>query len=315
MKILVTGGAGFIGSYLNDRLLKRGDEVVCIDNMSLGSKKNIQGFLSNPAFRLYINDLLDLSTITEIFKHEKFEMVYHLAANSDIQLGYNNLETDYNNTFLTTYNVLKCMKRFKVGKLVFASSSAIYGDHEELIHENTGPLQPVSNYGAAKLAAEAYISSFVNGYGIKAWIIRFPNVIGCRLTHGVIFDFINKLNANSSELEILGDGKQEKPYLFVSDLLNAIDIAISGVNDPINTFNVAPKTLSTVDFIAENVIKELNLEGVKISYTGGRTGWIGDVPKFQYDTTKIERLGWAPSYTSNEAVVRSIREELLARKS
>lgn len=314
MKILVTGGAGFIGSHLIDRLLKRGDEVVCIDSLSLGSLQNIQGSLEKSTFRLYKEDLLDLRTLEEIFDREKFEMVYHLAANSDIQLGYNNLETDYNNTFLTTYNVLKCMKQFKVGKLVFASSSAIYGDHDELIHENTGPLQPASNYGAAKLAAEAYISSFVNGYGIQAWIIRFPNVIGWRLTHGVIFDFINKLNTNSSELEILGDGKQEKPYLFVTDLLDAIDLAVNKSKEALNIFNVAPTTLSTVDFIAENVIRELKLEAVKVSYTGGRTGWVGDVPKFQYDTTKIAQLGWSPSYTSNEAVVRSIREELLSRK-
>jgi len=314
MKILVTGGSGFIGSHLIDRLLDRGEQVVCIDNMSLGNSINLSYALEHSNFKLYIEDLLNYHEIEKVFRVEQFEMVYHLAANSDIQLGYNNISTDYKNTLLTTYNILSCMKNFDVGKLVFASSSAIYGDHDNPLSENSGPLEPVSNYGAAKLASEAFISSFSTGYGMKSWVIRFPNIIGPRLTHGVIYDFLNKLKQNSNELLILGNGKQKKPYLFVTDLLNAIDLIVKLAEKTVNIFNVAPNSLSTVDFIANSIISALNLENVTKKYSGGNRGWVGDVPKFQYDTTKISMLGWKPTFTSDEAIIKSIREEIEFRK-
>jgi UDP-glucose 4-epimerase len=310
MNILVTGGAGFIGSHLIDRLISRGDNVICIDNLSLGGRGNLKLVMGDSHFQLVEADILNMKRLEKVFEVGKFDLVYHLAANSDIQLGSNDTETDLKNTFLTTLNILNCMRTYSVPKLMFASSSAIYGDYKQEIREISGPLAPVSNYGAAKLASEAYISSYSSSYGIQAWIIRFPNVIGWRLTHGVIYDFLKKLKSNKSNLLILGNGKQEKPYLFVTDLLDAIELIIKSAKEAFNIVNVAPESLSTVDYIAEQVIKGLDLENVVIKYSGGTTGWVGDVPKFQYNTSKAKGLGWQPKYTSNEAVIRSIKKEI-----
>jgi len=315
VKILVTGGAGFIGSHLIERLLNRGEKVICVDNMSLGKKQFLFDAVKNSNFELYEFDLTDIDKLDNLFVNEDIETIYHLAANSDIQLGYHNLKTDYLNTFLTTYNVLTCMKMHGSKNIVFASSSAIYGEHAESIREDTGPLIPVSNYGAAKLSSEAFISSYCYNYGLNAWIVRFPNVIGWRLTHGVIFDFLNKLERDPSQLLILGNGKQKKPYLYVMDLLDAIELIFQKTNDRINVFNVAPNTGTTVDFIARMVAKGLGLEKVKYKYTGGDRGWIGDVPKFHYETDKIKSLEWTPKYTSDEAVVHSIEREISFRKN
>ena len=223
MKILITGGAGFIGSHLTDFLLKKSNNVVCVDNLSNGREDNLKEAKLNKGFKFYNFDLLDQSRLNELFENNNFDLVYHLAANSDIQAGSRDVEVDLKNTFMTTFNVLSCMKKYNVGKIIFASSSAIYGELEETLVEDSGPLLPISNYGAAKLSSEAYISAFCTNYNIKTWIIRFPNVIGWRLTHGVIYDFLNKLEKNSSELIVLGNGKQQKPYLYIDDLLIAID--------------------------------------------------------------------------------------------
>ena len=219
MKVLVTGGAGFIGSHLVDRLLAKGDKVVCVDNFLLGKKEHLKNALGSERFRMYAFDLMELEKLDEMFREEKFDMVYHLAANSDIKLGHSKIRRDLDNTFLTTFNVLACMKEHDVKEILFASSSAVYGELNEPLSESSGPLFPISLYGASKLASEAYISGFRENYGMKAWIIRFPNVIGWRLTHGVIYDFLNRLEVNKSELLVLGDGKQQKPYLYIDDLI------------------------------------------------------------------------------------------------
>ena len=310
MKVLVTGAAGFIGSHLVDRLLARGEEVVCIDNYLLGKKEHLEDALKNKRFKLHNFNLLELDKLEAIFKKENFDIVYHLAANSDIRAGCNGIKIDLNNTFFTTFNVLSCMSKHDVKKIMFASSSAIYGEMDLILSEDVGPLLPISNYGAAKLASEAYISSFCENYDMKAWIIRFPNVVGWRLTHGVIFDFLKKLHSDQSELLVLGDGKQEKPYLYVTDLLEAIDLIVEKSKEKISIINVAADSTTTVEFIAKTVINELQLKKVKIKYTGGKKGWIGDIPKFHYDTTKIAKLGWSPTFTSNEAIQASIKKEI-----
>lgn len=314
MKVLVTGGAGFIGSHLVDRLLARGEEVICVDNYLLGKKEHLSKALQSSHFQLQIFDLLDFDKLDTLFRKEKFDIVYHFAANSDIQQGYEDINVDYENTFLTTYNILCFMKKNNVKNIVFASSSAIYGSHTDILKEDSGPLMPISNYGAAKLASEAYISSFCECYDMIAWIIRFPNVVGWRLTHGVIYDFISKLNNNPTELLILGNGKQEKPYLYVDDLLDAIGLIVNKSKRIINVFNVAPDNTTNVDFIAESVICKMELKSVNIIYTGGEIGWVGDIHRFLYDTTKIKNLGWAPKYTSNEAVLNSVKNEIQFRK-
>ncbi len=306
MKILVTGGAGFIGSHLNDALLARGHQVVVVDNLLLGRRTNIEHNLPDKRFTFYQKDLLDLDTIGTIFRDERFETVFHLAANSDIQKSFDSPLTDFQLTLTTTFNVLQCMKAYDVKNIVFASTSAIYGDSSDLLHEKYGPLFPVSHYGAAKLASEGFISSFCENYGMKAWICRFPNVVGERTTHGILHDFVGRLMKDPSRLEVLGDGNQNKPYLYVKDLVDAILFCWSEAHDKRNYFNIGVPTRTRVRKIAEIVTANMGL-APSVVYTGGDRGWIGDVPEFSYDLTKITALGWKAQHTSDEAVDLAVK--------
>jgi len=306
MKILITGGAGFIGSHLCDYLIKENNHVVVVDNLSLGKEENIKHLLNNKNFKFYKQEILDNKGMREIFTKEKFDIVFHLAANSDIAKSRLDPSVDFNNTFMTTYTVLNLMKEFNVKKLVFASTSAIYGETTTVLNENYGPLFPVSLYGAAKLASEGFITAFGENYGIQVWITRFPNVIGERATHGVILDFIKKLKANPKELTVLGNGEQNKPYIYVKDLVEAIIYVWTHSNEKINCYNIGVETRTKVKDIARMTIKEMNLDAT-IKYSGGDRGWIGDVPEFKYDLTKIHALGWKAKFTSDEAVLKSVK--------
>lgn len=306
MNILVSGGAGFIGSHLCDYLIADGHRVIAVDNLSSGTKENIAHLMGNEQFYFYHVDILDYERMSQIFQKEHFEIVFHLAANSDIAMSRENPDTDFHNTLQTTYTILKLMKDFEVKKIFFSSTSAIYGETNTKVDENFGPLFPVSHYGAGKLASEAFISSFVENYCFQAWIVRFPNVVGERATHGVIFDFINKLRKNPNELEVLGNGEQYKPYLYVKDLIEAIALIWKNTNSKINFFNVGVDSRTRVKDIAMMVIEEMGL-AAKIRYTGGDRGWIGDVPKFEYELSKISALGWRAKISSNEAVKKSIQ--------
>jgi UDP-glucose 4-epimerase len=308
---LVTGAAGFIGSHLVDRLLAGGSRVIGIDDLSLGTMKNLEAASAHERFVFAKLDLNDLSSCEKFVAGQlnggTAELVWHMAANSDISAGVNNPEIDLKATFLTTYNVVQLMHRLGLGRLAFASSSAIYGDHKSLLSEETGPLFPISNYGAMKLASEGVISAAVERFLEQAWIFRFPNVVGGRATHGVIFDFLKKLRKNSDELEVLGDGSQEKPYLHVSDLIDAMLFISQNAHSKLNCFNIAPTSATTVRHIAEATVAVV-APGAKLRYTGGNRGWVGDVPKFAYSVDKLHRLGWHPRFTSNQAVETAIRE-------
>jgi UDP-glucose 4-epimerase len=309
MNILVTGGAGFIGSHLCDLLLEKKNRVVVIDNLILGKIENISHLLNRDNFTFIEEDLLDKNILQKIFNDESFDMVYHLAANSDIQKGSYDPTVDYNYTFNTTFNILQCMCEFNVKKLFFSSTSAIYGETYEQLSEDYGPLQPVSNYGAAKLASEAFISAFSSTYHIQTWITRFPNVVGERFTHGVIYDFIHKLQGNPKVLTVLGNGEQIKPYLYVRDLIEGIQFVCENTNERFNVYNLGPESRTTVKEIAQMVIEEMGLDA-KIQYTGGDRGWVGDVPEFKYNLTKIHTLGWHATHSSNEAVRVAIQKAL-----
>ena len=309
MKILVTGGAGFIGSHLDDALIARGHQLTIVDNLVLGRKENIEHLIGNPNFRFIEADLLDMPKMREIFTEGKFDMVYHLAANSDIQKGGNDPRVDYNLTFNTTFNVLQLLKEFEIKKFFFASTSAIYGETYDVLNEDYGPLKPVSNYGAGKLASEAFISAFSSTYGIQTWITRFPNVVGERFTHGVIYDFIKKLRSNPEELEVLGNGEQCKPYVYVKDLVEAILYVIDHASDKYNVYMIGSDSRTKVKEIAAMVIEEMGLNA-RIRYTGGDRGWVGDVPEFRYDLTKINKLGWIAPHNSNESVRLAIQKAL-----
>lgn len=309
MNILVTGGAGFIGSHLCDALYAQGHNITVVDDLSLGKVENIQHLIGNTRFTFVKLDILHKDLMHQVFEDGKFDMVYHLAANSDIQKGVANPKIDYNLTFNTTFVVLELMKDFNVKKLFFASTSAIYGETYDCLTENYGPLQPVSNYGASKLASEAFISAFSSNYDIQTWITRFPNVVGERFTHGVIYDFVKKLRSNPDELEVLGNGQQCKPYVYVKDLIRGIQFVIANSHDRYNVYNLGSDSRTKVSEIASMVIEEMGLNA-QIRYTGGDRGWKGDVPEFKYDLSKVNKLGWHADYDSNQSVRVAIQRAL-----
>ncbi len=306
MKVLVAGGAGFIGSHLVDALLNRGDSVVCVDNFFIGTKDNISHLKNNKNFTFYESDICDIDKMNEIFEKENLEYVFHLAANSDIQASANSPEIECHNTYMTTFTLLECMRNYGVKKFFFASTSAVYGDKQGMyVSEDTPNLQPISYYGGAKLGSEAMISSYTYMNDMHSLVFRFPNVIGPRLTHGVIYDFIKKLRRNPQSLEILGDGKQCKPYIYVSDLIDAI-LYLQNVGQGVSCYNLGVETATTVNEIADIVCAKLKLENVNYLYTGGKGGWKGDVPVFQYNLEKVHSTGWRAKYTSNEAVALAV---------
>ncbi len=313
MNVLVAGGAGFIGSHLIDCLLKMGHKVICADKLIMGGQ-NIEHVKDNNRFVFYNIELSNQNKVNEIFDTEKIDVVYHLAANSDIQKGGKEPSIDYNDTLLTTRVLLEGMRKNGVKKLFFASTSAVYGEMPDVeLTETTGGLMPVSYYGGAKLASEALISSYVSMCDLSAVIFRFPNVIGPRLTHGAVFDFIRKLRNNPLELEILGDGTQCKPYIYVIDLVEAIMKLTQEFIPGELVFNISVTSEgTTVTHIAEIVVEELGLNDVKFKYTGGDRGWKGDVPRFKYDISKVLATGWSPKYTSDEAVRQTVKDAIEA---
>lgn len=313
MNVLVAGGAGFIGSHLIDRLLSKGHRVICADKLTMG-RKNIEHLSNTQNFEFYDMELTDQQMVDMLFAEKKIDVVYHLAANSDIQKGGNEPSIDFRDTFLTTRALLEAMRKYGVKKIFFASTSAVYGDMpNEDLTEITGGIMPVSYYGGAKLASEAIICSYVSMCNISAVIFRFPNVIGPRLTHGVVYDFIRKLRKNSQELEILGDGKQCKPYIYVLDLVNAIVELTNQFKKGVEVYNISVVGEgTTVTRIAEIVVEELGLNNVSFKYTGGDRGWKGDVPRFKYDISKVLATGWVPNYTSDEAVRKTVKDVIKA---
>ena len=303
MNILVAGGAGFIGSHLCDALLSKNNTVIVADKLIMGSK-NIEHLSQNKNFKFCEMELANQDNVDKLFKDNKIDIVYHMAANSDIQKSANDTSIDFNDTLLTTRVLLESMRKNNVKNIFFASTSAVYGEMPDIVlNEETGGLKPVSYYGGAKLASEALISSYVSMCDMNAVIFRFPNVIGPRLTHGVVYDFVKKLRNNPKELEILGNGTQCKPYIYVTDLVNAIVKLTEQFEPGVDVFNISVLSEGTsVTHIAEIVVDVLGLSDVEFKYTGGDRGWKGDVPRFKYDISKVLATGWKPEYTSDEAV-------------
>lgn len=292
-QILVTGGAGFIGSHLVDRLVET-DNVTIIDNLSSGKRE----FVNEKAL-LIKEDLLNSDKICKHFKN--IDVVYHLAANPDVKIGAENTRIHLEQNIITTYNVLESMRKNNIKKIVFTSSSTVYGSAPMPTPEDYGPLRPESLYGASKLACEALISSYCYTFGMQSWIFRFANIIGERSTHGVIYDFINKLKRNPEELEILGNGKQEKSYLYVKECIDAMIFAVKHSNENVNIFNIGSEDTISVTKIANIVSEKMNLKP-EFKFTGGERGWRGDVPKMFLSIDKIKELGWRPRYNSERAV-------------
>ena len=306
MRALVTGGAGFIGSHLVDRLVNRGDDVIVVDNLSSGVIEFIQAHIDSGAVEFHNVDLKDLDSLKPLMNG--VDMVYHLAANPDIRLGTRITDTDLKEGTIATYNVLESMRLANVPKIAFASSSVVYGENAPMpTPENHGPCLPISLYGASKQAGEGLIGSWVGTFGLQAWIFRFANIIGERGTHGVIFDFIHKLKADPNRLEVLGNGLQEKSYMEVGDCVDAILHVIESTNEPINLYNLGSNDTCSVRNIASIVVRETGCEGASIEYTGGDRGWAGDIPKAMLAINRLTDLGFKVNYDSEEAVAHTAR--------
>lgn len=313
MHHFITGIAGFIGSHLADCLLGSGDRVSGVDDLSLGKLEYLSEARQNAKFRFFENDISHTANASESLQAAcewggTPDIVWHLAANSDIPAGTADATVDFKRTLQTTYAILEAAKSSAVKKVAFASTSAVYGERGDLLTEDSGPLLPISNYGATKLASEALLSAAAELFLERIWIFRFPNVVGPRPTHGAILDFVRRLADRPASLRVLGDGSQTKPYLHVSDLIAAMQFIVARANDRRNVYNIGPEGAgTTVAFIAEQTVARA-LPGTPLAYTGGDRGWVGDVPRFRYSTERLAQLGWRPGLTSDEAVLRAIDE-------
>ncbi len=299
MKALVTGGSGFIGRHLIDRLLRGGWNVVSADHSPNQRPKNEK----------FMSVCIDVTDVNELVKIGKgCDAVFHLAANTDVRPKEELATLEFEQTFLTTRSVLECMRVNGIGKLFFSSSSAVYGNREGLLREDMGDLRPVSYYGAYKLASECLIKAYSSLNGMDALIFRLPNVVGPKMTHGVTFDFMNKIRNDPERLEILGDGKQEKQYAHVSDVVDGISYFFKR-NRGVEVYNISNDSSITVNSIADIVCEEMNVKPEYI-YTGGSVGWEGDVPSYMFDISKARAKGWTFKYDSESAVRESVKAEL-----
>jgi len=304
--ILVTGGAGFIGSSLIPVLLDKGYHVTVADHLSVGKKQNIDTFLSNDKFNFIEFDLLDESILKGVVK--KCDLIFHLAGNSKVQTGYDNSKVDFFNNIVATRNLLECMRMSEIcKKIIFTSTSAIYGEASLIpTPEDYGPLKPISMYGASKLACEALISGYAGTFGIEAVIFRLANVVGPSSTHGVIFDFFTKLaHTDGKYLEILGDGTQKKSYLYIDDCIDALaNIGFRRFDSKLEIFNVGSDDQIDTNNIARIIIEELGLQ-TEIRYPSQQNdgrGWIGDIKNMLLSTDKLKKTGWRNNHSSKDSV-------------
>lgn len=311
-KHFITGGAGFIGSHLVDRLLVEGNEVRVYDNLASGKADNIKQHIAKSGFSFIQADLLEVETLKRAI--EGHDLVWHLGANTDIRGGNRVTDLDLKNCTVATYNVLEAMRQNGINKLLFPSSATVYGDAPtKTFAETSGPLLPISLYGAGKLACEGLISAYCHLFNMQAWIFRYGNVIGDRMGHGVIFDFIHKLEQNPKELEILGDGNQEKNYFLVKDCIDGMLHAFHNSESQCDVYNLGSESTIKVNAIAQVVVEEMGLRDVKFRYTGGRRGWPGDAPVVKFDLKKMKQLGWEAKHSSEEAV-RIAARRILAQE-
>ena len=310
MKVLVTGGAGFIGSHLVDHLIDGGGEVCVIDDLSAGSLDNLRRWESDPRLSFVKGDLLDPETV--IGALGGCDVVYHLAANPEVRASRASPEDHFKQNVEATYRLLEAVRRVGgVELFVFASSSTVYGEADMVpTPEDYGPLKPISHYGASKLAAEALVSAYASMYGFRAVIFRLANIIGPRSKHGVVYDFVEKLRADPGKLEVLGDGSQSKSYLYVDDCVRGMVMGAEEARDRVEVFNLGSDDRVSVMEIAGIVIEEMGVEGCEVRLTGGvdgGRGWAGDVKVMQLDSSRLRSLGWRPALSGLEAVRETAR--------
>ncbi len=315
MRVFVTGGAGFIGSHVCEKFLQAGHQVTAFDNLSLGRRDLLKSCFANADFEFIEADILDLKRLTT--EMQNHDLVYHLAANSDISQGAKQTDIDLKNGTLATYNVLEAMRLTKVQRLIFASTSAIYGEASvKPTPENYGPLYPISFYGASKLACEALCTAFSHNYDLQIWAYRFANIVGSHSTHGVIYDFIERLKKEPKRLTILGNGTQRKSYLHVSDCVKGMQFGFEHSAQAFQLFNLASVGVTNVRFIAEEVtrqMKAVTAVQAELVFGEGDRGWKGDVAYTYLDGKAFHELGWEAQLDSDGAVRLAISEIIKER--
>ncbi|MFH0878147.1 MAG: NAD-dependent epimerase/dehydratase family protein [Lentisphaerota bacterium] len=310
-KVFLTGGAGFIGSHVVDLLLPQGYQVTVYDNLSNGRLEFIQPHMNHPGFRFIQADALDFPKLMESMKGH--DLIWHLAANTDIIGSHDKPDRDLRDCAMAAFNVVEAMRQLKIQPILFSSTGAVYGDlcKDVAVSEASGPLLPVSTYGAGKIGSEAFISAFCSVYGLRGWMYRFGNVIGARMTHGVIFDFIKKFRDNPKGLLIRGDGRQEKNYFLVEECIDGMAWGFRNIamteDKPCDVFNLGTTTISKVTHIAEVVKQEMGLKDAVITIEGTKKAWPGDQPRVHFTVDKINALGWKTQLTSDESVQIAVR--------
>jgi len=305
---IVTGGVGFIGSHLVGKLLEEGCKIAVVDNFSSGKLENIKQLLNNPSLTSVKEDLKKPKRLEQIV--QKSEIIFHLAANPEVRIGETDPKIHYQENILTTFNLLEAIRKSKTAKvIVFTSTSTVYGDSTKIpTPENYAPLIPISTYGASKLACEALITSYAYTFNHRALILRLANIIGPKSNHGVIVDIIKKIKKNPRQLEILGDGNQEKSYMYVGDCVEAITHLTNKFledTETVDIYNVGSNDRVSVKEIARIVAEEMGVPNIEYRFTGGVNGgrgWKGDVKFMQLSIEKLLNTGWKPKYTSKEAV-------------
>jgi len=309
-KTMITGGAGFIGSHLTEKLIKENNEVVVLDNLSTGNKSNLDFCKKKKNFKLIIEDLKNQNQVYEQIKD--MDTIFHMAADPEVRTGFSDPKSAYEQNIQNTFQLLENIRKSNVKQVVFASSSVVYGEPKIIpTPETFGPLLPISIYGGTKLACEGLISSYCNNYGIKGTIIRFANVVGSRSRHGVIWDFIQKLKINKKELSVLGNGKQTKSYIHVNDCVDGLLFSLKNTKQNVDVFNLGNRDMINVLDIASIICKTMSLENVNIVTEGGTgdgRGWIGDVKEMNLDISKINYLGWNPHENSKASVEKAALE-------
>jgi len=308
MRALITGGAGFIGSHLLERLVSQDVEVTILDNLSSGSKKNIHPSLNKGNAHFMRGDCTQTSDVEEALKD--VDTVFHLSANPEVRLELNDPKTCFQQNIYATHILLEAMRRSQIHTIIFTSTSTVYGDAKITPTPETYPTRPISLYGASKLASEALITSYAYTYNWNTLILRLANTVGPRSTHGVLSDFINQLKKDPTTLEILGDGTQTKSYLHIHDCIDALLTALQQTKDQVSILNIGSEDQVNVQDIAKTVVEEMGLQNVTFHFTGGvdgGRGWKGDVKNMLLDVSQIKTLGWRCRYNSADAVRRTIR--------
>ena len=305
MKAFVSGGAGFIGSNLVDRLLDVGHEVTVYDNLSTGLLQFLEYARDFDCFRLVKGDLLDEDSLSEAITGHEF--VFHLAANADVRFGTEHPRRDLEQNTIVTYNILEAMRNHDIRKIAFASTGSVYGEATVIPTPEGAPFPiQTSLYAASKLAGEGMIAAYCEGFGFQSWIFRFVSILGERYTHGHVFDFYRELKQNPSRLEVLGNGKQRKSYLYIQDCIDAILLALEKSNESVNVLNLGVDGYCELNDSIGWICEELGVSP-KLEYTGGDRGWIGDNPFIFLDTSKIRDLGWKPKLSIKDGVLKTIQ--------